>query len=1068
MVVVVAVLAIAGGITAAVWAEDPGPVHTHGINSLGQSPDIQIGDGACDTGEKIADGSAECTLRAALQEANAQPDNDLVTLAEGFAGGVIPLDLTGSENWMMDDGVGTKTGYIDAKPTQAWTDSRGTSPAGNDWGDGSGAVFVIDTPLTLDLQHKLSPHSNVVPADGGGDNPVVAVFFINGQNITIQGVDNPWSGETSFYVGPLAKNVTITDGSVSTPTYYPERFVVVRGGATNITLSDYFVQGFANDDGGWGQFVVDGTSEEWPVEGLTIRGNTYYTTPTGGACGGTDASGCNTPIIRSQGQFINDLLITGNRSQNLNHEGQYDSMLIDLQNSTVNSVTITDNTVERPDIQPSRPLIELNGAGITALTMTGNSFTGVTSLASETDNGVLRLPTDRAIGKTTIKNNYFITDPAQGLIQIPAIRWNGPYGIAGGTTDSMVTIQDNYFDGWGYDVYRGTIVLTDVGALEVSGNTFGPRTVSQTVTVREEAIDDGNMYATMLQNVFTTSNAKMDAWFPTAVVSTGQSTLATQSQSAPPNVVPPGQTNGHLEPTGCTIDLEVAPPNDPADTVDLAGRPNASVRTPVLPVTLEAYWTNGITAELHLGSYDVSTADLVNGRYLLKVPLPMDTTDVVFDSMKVPQVDDNGDVVRDAEGKLVPVFPDGTTDGSNGASLPVAADGSVHGGLRIQTQDPNAHPGGTLMSSQYSRVAAIGGTCAPSLTIEQQAADAATGQVAQNDPAMGRNVYFTIHASLAIDPTTLTPSDFSVAGSTAPGARVTHVIPGENNRVFTVVARANDSGVITVSLPAGTVTSLTGLDNSASTSVDNQVNYVNPFQVKPSPLTVITGATTQKTYEVGIDSSAPPPTSDLTLTATVDQAGQGFGVHLSESSLVIPSGGTSVEVDVSADEPAAGQSVPAGSPASVAHTVSAAGCDIDAWLAMAVPNSDCDYDDGLVVPDEDISLYSTNPSITVTKAAYVDVEGENTPDNIVKTGTPVPSGGSLNDDEPVWFVFTVTNASGDDWDTELTGITVTDTVLGPIAWPADSVNTLADGASISLAYQANPVAVEITDPPEGS
>ncbi len=41
------------------------------VNSAGDSPDINIGDGSCDTGATNSEGDTECTLRAAIQEANA-------------------------------------------------------------------------------------------------------------------------------------------------------------------------------------------------------------------------------------------------------------------------------------------------------------------------------------------------------------------------------------------------------------------------------------------------------------------------------------------------------------------------------------------------------------------------------------------------------------------------------------------------------------------------------------------------------------------------------------------------------------------------------------------------------------------------------------------------------------------------------------------------------------------------------------------------------------------------------------------------------------------------------------
>lgn len=49
------------------------------VNSNADLPDIDPGNGRCDTGRKLPDGRPECTLRAAIAEANAQSGPDLIT-----------------------------------------------------------------------------------------------------------------------------------------------------------------------------------------------------------------------------------------------------------------------------------------------------------------------------------------------------------------------------------------------------------------------------------------------------------------------------------------------------------------------------------------------------------------------------------------------------------------------------------------------------------------------------------------------------------------------------------------------------------------------------------------------------------------------------------------------------------------------------------------------------------------------------------------------------------------------------------------------------------------------------
>ena len=51
------------------------------MNSTGDAPDTTPGDGFCDTGALNATGDPECTLRAAIEEANASAVIDTITFA---------------------------------------------------------------------------------------------------------------------------------------------------------------------------------------------------------------------------------------------------------------------------------------------------------------------------------------------------------------------------------------------------------------------------------------------------------------------------------------------------------------------------------------------------------------------------------------------------------------------------------------------------------------------------------------------------------------------------------------------------------------------------------------------------------------------------------------------------------------------------------------------------------------------------------------------------------------------------------------------------------------------------
>ncbi|MDH3292758.1 MAG: CSLREA domain-containing protein [Acidimicrobiia bacterium] len=96
-----------------------GPV-THVVNSTGDSTDSNPGDAVCDTGGTNSTGDPECTLRAAIVEANAFPTADIINFAMpategGHSGGVWTI-TPGSALATLSDQV-----TIDGSTQPGWT-----------------------------------------------------------------------------------------------------------------------------------------------------------------------------------------------------------------------------------------------------------------------------------------------------------------------------------------------------------------------------------------------------------------------------------------------------------------------------------------------------------------------------------------------------------------------------------------------------------------------------------------------------------------------------------------------------------------------------------------------------------------------------------------------------------------------------------------------------------------------------------------------------------------------------------------------------------------------------------
>ncbi|MEV7974142.1 hypothetical protein [Cellulomonas sp. NPDC089187] len=932
-----AVALAATGITA---AQSATPQIEFLVNSLASDADATPGDGTCATA------AGECTLRAAIQESNTlnrAAGEVRIGVDPTFAGGRIDLTAVNS-TWMRTASVTT-----------------GGTIAGD-----SGAVFEVTAPVIIDLEHKVTA-APVTTLDGPG----AAAFYLNGPDIELIGVDQTYTGETTFYVGPSAERVTIRDGAIATPNANPERFLVVRGGAKEIVVRDYEVSGYATSESydGWG--FVDGTSAAQPLQHLTID-NVRYTAGASGACNATTAAGCSSSPLSMRNQYVLDLTFTNNTVTDFNRAGDRNNRLLDARGSTLLSMNWSGNTITNPLVYTADSLIDFGAAGsgatVGSFTIADNLFTSVEA-GNEEMNGMIRLPGNRSLtGAGLITGNTFLAS----AVQMQAIYWDGPYSDAVNVTSSGLVIEKNHFDGWSDHSDRSTVRMYQTGSVTMRQNTFGTDTGTPANTVIEEGLTSGAYTTAMVNNWSYGANGKMNTWFPTARTSMNV-------QSAP------------LTAQRCTIDMEVAPPSDPANVTDIG-----AARYPVVPATLDVYWTAGKSAEVFLEAVPVTA----NERTTLSVKLPLP---------------------GDPRLAHLPA----------GATLPVdPVTGAVSGGLRLQTQDPNASA--TTASSQYSRVALIDGTCQPTLTIDQSDN--------QNDPTVARDLSFTVRSSMPLDPTSLTVDDLTLtAVATAdtidaarlnPRAISVTPVPGTENTEFVVIVRVDDSATVTASLGADTVLSDFGLSNTLpATSTDNQITFTNPLVASPPKFTLVTGEPNGKDYVLSVRPGAPAPSAELTFTSTLDQSGVDHGVVLSTTAPVIGVGGESTApITVTA---AAGE-VAANTPVLISHTVSSA---------------DEAYD-GLVVPSVRPYLFSTDPTIEITKRAYVGVTDTSSPQSIESTGTPALTGERLMDAQAVCWVYTVTNISADDWATTLSDIAVTDsdTRLGTDGL-IGAVSNLAIGAS---------------------
>ena len=673
--------------------------------------DADPGDGVCET----VTGNGVCTLHAALMEANAQyaADNTItnidITVDPSLNGQSIVISQAGTPNvisypdtlipgeWTVGKqrmypnylppgyatpattSLATYTGYFANPSCGAPTDSLSDTSAGIPIGY-HGALFLVTAPVTLDFGHYVD-----VVAQGNwysGDNAQEPIFALLGNNIEVKNLDNVMGTDIMFYVGPCSQNITLTDISAASPNYYAEQFLAIRGGASNITLqgttpTSSTLSGLVTYYQADGYVVITGTNANYPVTNLTVN-QINFASDGGTNCGAGAANSsvnagtsCTSSILKANSnggatkQYLaGDITLSNSTIQNLNRSSTNQILTynrgIDMRAATITgTLNITNNQFVTPGWRTSLPVIDFTGTNtvIANFNIADNDFTGMSQAtgsadASQTGGAAIMLggsaatPLVPAGGQGIIADNSFQWTGTTGP---NAIYWTGGQTASPSSTASNVFITDNAFN-WPTTSANAGIRLYQTGFVTMSRNTFASGSASQaSPAVPEETADNA---ALLVDNYTTSANAALQTWYPTATTSTSVGSITTAA---------------------CSASLQLSAPTGSASTG----------RIPVLPASVDVYWTAGNDAEVYLGNY----------------PLPAGVVSPTTINVAIP-------------------WNDGTDN-----PQPSSAAGVVTGFLRVQTQDPNVpsnsvvEAGGTpglettpTASSQYSRLVSINGT----------------------------------------------------------------------------------------------------------------------------------------------------------------------------------------------------------------------------------------------------------------------------------------------------------------------------------------------------------------------
>ena len=953
------IIALAAGLWAVtgIWAGTTIPARAAGdlqtiyinSNAFGKGAD-QTG-GGCVPGNDVYDdvnpAANTCTLGQALTYANLNSTaaNPLtVTLATGFAaaapaGGweiTLPTPTTAlaaaaqTSVYMVPTLAVGQTSCTAAgnKANQVTTVDANTIRCG--------AYYLIDAPMTVDLQNKLGivatslttvsvPYATIYIR---GEKAPGDIKLLNASNIQ----NNKWA---SIVVGEKANDVLISGGKTMPDHDFIHTFLAINDGAQNVTFHDYTVGNL------W-----QGRSSGCESAAVCISPGT---TP-------------NSSAVVSKNVVIDDVTFTSTEGRGYKPVVVYNQSWIDgfeIKNSRFLDLLWTGW---------SGGASEQYATVVDAWTQNANAFANFSFHDNVVDNvatlcagtgancSFIKLPGQPVGGTISIYNNTF-AGPSGSATASHAISWTG--SGRSGTQLSNLYIYNNTFDRF----VGAAIYLDNTGLATVERNLFLPGTFSSTSTSAEET---GNVAATMFANG-SAANEKIRTWYPTTATV--------------------GYVNGV-----CSVTLKVSPPT--AATI------------PTGPLRIDVYYTANRTAEAFLGSQDIPGVPAPTTAQTISVPL-----DKVID--------------------------------------PVT--GVASGKVRVQTQARVGANGDQLESSQYSRTIDFSGSCPLKLTI-----DRADGM---DDETRGRDLHFTLRSSAPLDPDSVTEASFDLTTKVVTDGPVQTIypdepellrqrivsitpIPGTNNKEFDIVIRVNDTADIEVAVGPGKVATPQGSKNTEAATIgpnEAKIRFLNPMVVDPQTFTLVTGDPDGRDYTVSIAPGAPNPADPINIVIT--------SVTQAEDAPAI---------SVGTIDP-----MPAGYASSSTTTVNvtAAAGDVDpgkqATIKMAVVSDDTNYDE-LIVPPVKPRLFSSDPTIAVTKTAYTDVADTSTLAG-VEAGTPAvwtdTTTPRLLAGQTVCFVYTVTNTSADQEPTVLQNIAVTDsdTRLGAGGdGVIGTIPTLAIGASEKL------------------
>lgn len=508
------------------------------------SSDANTADGICATA------NATCTLRAAVQQANALPASPGDDIAIVFAGsGTLTLPANGLK--MKAGGVshnGISNDYL-----------------------GSNYFFQIDAnrPVTVDLGNDIKIES--------ADDAPNGIFLVSSDGVTIRNFQNLRGGDSSIVVDKGTQNTTIANGTCADPTTpILEVCVGILAEASGVTITDldavsvfrfpiFVDRAQAGDDPvsnvaitrldskGTEQFGDLWVELDAKIDGFTVE-DSDFDSPAGYAVG------------LQSGSSTTDLAITNSRFVADNAFA-----IFAYPNSDTTNLRVEDSTFDGT----RWAFVDHGGSEHDGLVLRGNRFEDVFQHVLDF--------VDATYTDAVIEDNDFINQRGDGLTTV-WIRQPGTNNVVRNNVFrqddgvfqnrwaiySQANVAESADTGWSFTgnsiqgykaAASGPIVALGNGRTRMERNTFDQNTRGTTSPIQSEA--QSGWFVT---NYGGRANSRIQTWRPTAAV---------------------------LDP-GVSVQLTVAPVTPPL----------GANTAPTTPVDVDVFWTADDNAEEYVGRID--------------------------------------------------------------------------------------------------------------------------------------------------------------------------------------------------------------------------------------------------------------------------------------------------------------------------------------------------------------------------------------------------------------------------------------------------------------------------------